>query len=272
MCEILKVPRSSYYEWQKKEPSKRQTENERLSRLISGIYFENKGIYGAPKIHQILLGRGETGSLKRVQKLMREMNLRSITVKKYKPGKSVKGKIESRKNLLNQDFTTTSIHQKWVTDITYIHTLKDGWTYLSTIQDLHSKKIIGWKFGKQMTKELVIETLDHALLTRTPSKNLIIHSDLGSQYTSEAYEAKLKELNIRHSFSRKGCPYDNAGIESFHASIKKEEVYPSKTYETFEAAHLAIFQYIEGFYNRKRIHSSINYLTPNQMEEFALQA
>ncbi|HEC0895871.1 TPA: IS3 family transposase, partial [Pseudomonas aeruginosa] len=190
----------------------------------------------------------------------------------YKPGKQAKVKSEGRKNLLNQDFTTTSINQKWVTDITYIHTLKDGWTYLSTIQDLHTKKVIGWKFGKQMTKELVIETLDNALLNQTPSENLIIHSDLGSQYTSEAYEAKLNELNIRHSFSRKGCPYDNAGIESFHASLKKEEVYPSKAYENFEAAYLALFQYIEGFYNRKRIHSSINYLTPNQMEELALQA
>lgn len=234
--------------------------------------MKNKGIYGAPKIHKILVGRGETLSLKKVQILMRKLGLRSVTLKKYKPGKQAKVKSEGRKNLLNQDFTTTSINQKWVTDITYIHTLKDGWTYLSTIRDLHTKKVIGWKFGKQMTKELVIETLDNALLNQTPSENLIIHSDLGSQYTSEAYEAKLNELNIRHSFSRKGCPYDNAGIESFHASLKKEEVYPSKAYEKFEAAHLALFQYIEGFYNRKRIHSSINYLTPNQMEELALQA
>lgn len=255
-----------------KKPSKRQSENARLSRLISGIYFENKGIYGAPKIHKILISRGENLSLKRVQKLFRKLGLRSITMKKYKPGKQAKVNSEGHKNLLNQDFATTSITQKWVTDITYIHTLKDGWTYLSTIQDLHTKKIIGWKFGKQMTKELVIETLDHALLNHTPSENLIIHSDLGSQYTSEAYEAKLKELNIRHSYIRKGCPYDNAGIESFHASLKKEEVYPSKAYESFEAAHMALFQYIEGFYNRKRIHSSIDYLIPNQMEELALQA
>ncbi|MBE9879901.1 IS3 family transposase [Enterococcus casseliflavus] len=272
MCTVLEAPKSSYYDWKKKKPSKRKSENKRLNRLISGIYFENKGIYGAPKIHKILVGRGESLSLKKVQILMRKLGLRSVTLKKYKPGKQVKVKSEGRKNLLNQDFTTTSINQKWVTDITYIHSLKDGWTYLSTIQDLHTKKVIGWKFGKQMTKELVIETLDHALLHQTPSENLIIHSDLGSQYTSEAYEAKLNELNIRHSFSRKGCPYDNAGIESFHASLKKEEVYPSKAYENFEAAHLALFQYIEGFYNRKRIHSSINYLTPNQMEELALQA
>lgn len=154
-----------------------------------------------------------------------------------------------------------------MTDITYIHTLKDGWSYLSAIQDLHTKEIIGWKFGKQMTKELVTETLDHALLNHTPSENLIVHSDWVL-----STPAKLKELNIWHSFSRKGCPYDNAGIKSFHASIKKEAVYPSKAYENFEAAHLALFQYIEGFYNRKRIHSSINYLTPNQMEELAMQA
>lgn len=272
MCTVLEAPKSSYYDWVNKKPSKRQSENARLSRLISGIYFENKGIYGTPKIHKILISRGENLSLKRVQKLFRKLGLRSITMKKYKPGKQAKVNSEGHKNLLNQDFATTSITQKWVTDITYIHTLKDGWTYLSTIQDLHTKKIIGWKFGKQMTKELVIETLDHALLNHTPSENLIIHSDLGSQYTSEAYESKLKELNIRHSYSRKGCPYDNAGIESFHASLKKEEVYSSKAYESFEAAHMALFQYIEGFYNRKRIHSSIDYLTPNQMEELALQA
>ena len=271
MCTVLETPKSSYYDWLKKKPSKRQSENERLNRLISGIYFENKGIYGARKIHKILVSRGETLSLKRVQKLMRKLGLRSITLKKYKPGKQTKVQSEGRKNLLNQDFTTTSINQKWVTDITYIHTLKDGWTYLSTIQDLHTKKIIGWKFGKQMTKELVIETIDQALLNHTPSENLIIHSDLGSQYTSEAYEAKLKNLNIWHSFSRKGCPYDNAGIKSFHASIKKEEVYPSKVYEDYEVAHVALFRYIEGFYNRKRIHSSINYLTPNQMEELTIQ-
>ncbi|MBL1230944.1 IS3 family transposase [Enterococcus sp. BWB1-3] len=202
---------------------------------------------------------------------MRKLDLRSITMKKYKPGKQPQVQAEGSRNLLNQDFTTTSINQKWVTDITCIHTLKDGWAYLSTIQDLHTKKIIGWKFGKQMSKELIIETLDHALLNHTPSENLIIHLDLGSQYTSEAYETKLRDLTIRHSFSRKGCPYDNAGIESFHASIKKEEVYPSKAYENFEVAHLALFQYIEGFYNRKQIHSSINYLTQNQMEALALQ-
>jgi len=268
----MDVARSSYYEWISHEPSNREKENKRLNHLISRVYFENKGIYGAPKIHQLLVARGETVSLKRVQKLMKACGLRSITVKKYKPGKQRKVNSEGRKNLLNQDFSTTSINQKWVTDITYIHTLKDGWTYLSTIQDLHSKKIIGWAFDRQMTKELVIDTLEHALLNHQPSKNLILHSDLGAQYTSEAYKEKLKEMGIQHSFSRKGCPYDNAGIESFHASIKKEEVYPSKTYETYETARLAIFQYIEGFYNRRRIHSSINYLTPNQMEELALQA
>ncbi|MCD2257531.1 IS3 family transposase, partial [Lactobacillus sp. CC-MHH1034] len=211
-------------------------------------------------------------SLKRVQKLMKTLGLRAITVKKYQPSRFSKPITEGRKNLLNQDFTTTTINQKWATDITYIHTRKDGWTYLSTIQDLHTKKIIGWKYGKQMTVKLVLDTLEHALLNNVPTKDLIIHSDLGAQYTSAAYESRLQELNIQHSFSRKGCPYDNAGIESFHASIKKEEVYPAKLYEDFEVAHRAIFQYIEGFYNRNRIHSSIDYLTPEQMENLAKRA
>ncbi|WP_338362509.1 DDE-type integrase/transposase/recombinase, partial [Enterococcus faecium] len=148
----------------------------------------------------------------------------------------------------------------------------DRRTSLSHIHDLHTTKVIGWKFGKQMTNILVIETLDNALLNHTPSDDLIIHSDLGSQYTSGAYEAKLNELNIRHSFSRTGCPYDNAGIESFHASLNKEEVYQSKAYENFQAAYFELFQYIERLYYLQRIHSSSTLLPLTQMDDLALQS
>ncbi|RSU11131.1 hypothetical protein CBF27_08490 [Vagococcus acidifermentans] len=200
-----------------------------------------------------------------MQKRMKDLNIRSIIVKKWRPSNSDKGIIQERENLLKRDFSTTGLNEKWVTDITYIHTVEDDWCYLSSIQDLHSKKIIAWSFGKKMTTELVLDTLSQAVQTQTMSKELVLHSDLGSQYTSQEYKDQINKLGIQHSFSHKGCPYDNAGIESFHATLKKEEVYQNQ-YQSFEQAKLALFQYIEGFYNRTRIHSSINYLTPQEME------
>lgn len=210
-------------------------------------------------------------TVKRVQKLMKLMGIRSITIKKWRPSQTNGGAIDPRKNLLNRDFSTTGLNQKWVTDITYIHTVKDGWCYLSSIQDLHSKKIIAWSFGKKMTTDLVLNTLNQAVQTQNISKSLILHSDLGSQYTSQEYKEQIDTLGIQHSFSNKGCPYDNAGIESFHATLKKEEVYHTH-YQTYEQARLALFQYIESFYNRDRIHSSIGYLTPQEMETLCQQA
>ncbi len=144
---------------------------------------------------------------------MRKMGLRSKIVRNWKPVSSSKRKIENRKNLLNQDFATTGINQKWVTDITYIHTIKGGWCYLSTIQDLHSKKIIAWKFRKRMTTDLVMKTLETAVTYHPENDELILHFDLGAQYTSREYEKRLQELKIKHSFSKKGCPSDNAAIE-----------------------------------------------------------
>jgi len=177
---------------------------------------------------------------------------------------------EGLENVLKKDFTTTSINEKWVGDITYIHTIKDGWCYLASVLDLHSKKIIGYAFGKRMTNTLVVKTLKNAYYSQNPDKNksLIFHTDLGSQYTSNELKNLCKEFNIIQSFSKKGCPYDNACIESFHSSIKKEEIYRN-TYRTFEEANIAIFKYIEGWYNRKRLHSAINYMTPDQCELLA---
>lgn len=246
-------------------------ENEDLEERISIIYFdEGERVYGAGKIHfslKLELEKiGRICSIKRVQRMMRKLNLRSITRKKWKPTATSKDKIEDRENLLNQDFSTTALNQKWVTDITYIETRKDGWCYLSTIMDLHSKRIIGYSFDKKMDTTLVLRTLEDALKNRKISSKLILHSDLGSQYTSKAYEKALNLNEIKHSFSRKGCPYDNSGIESFHASLKKERVYQQEVYSDFEMAKLDIFDYVFRFYNRKRRHGSIGYLTPFKFE------
>ena len=202
MCTVLGVARSTYYKSFDKTKSTRELENEELKSAIKRIYKENKGIYGAPRIHYILGIEGFNVSLKRVRRRMTELGLCAITVKKYKPHSSKKV-AEGLENVLKRDFTATSINENWVGDITYM---------------------------------------------------------------------KLcKEFNIIQSFSKKGCPYDNACIESFHSSIKKEEIYRN-TYRTFEEANVAIFKYIEGWYNRKKIHSSINYMTLEQCELLARSA
>lgn len=248
-------------------PSNRQQEADRLKAKIKKIWVESKSRYGAPKIHKILTNDGETISLKRVQRYMSGMDIRSIVVKKfhYHSGKS---NSEEKENILNRDFTTTSINRKWCTDITYIYTIKDGWTYLASVMDLHSKKIVGYSYSTSMTTELAVNAVKIACLNVKSTKGLILHSDLGSQYTSLKFEEYLKSKQMIHSFSRKGNPYDNACIESFHSVLKKEEVNHHKYYD-FNTARNAVFEYIESWYNRKRIHSAINYMTPHAAHEAA---
>jgi putative transposase len=242
-----------------------EIENEGILARIKIIHVESKGRYGAPKIHHLLTQKGFTASINRVQRIMKGAGIQSTIVKKYRPT-STAGQVEERENLLEQDFETTTINEKWVADITYINTLRNGWCYLASVLDLHTKKIIGYSFSTSMTTELVLQALENAIDVQQPDEGLILHTDLGSQYTSEDFEKALKEAGIKQSFSRKGCPYDNACIESFHATLKKEEVYQT-TYSNFEKARLSLFHYIESWYNRKRIHGAINYLTPQQLED-----
>ncbi len=202
---------------------------------------------------------------------MQKLGIKSETVKKYRP--YAKKKVYNLgENLLNRDFGTTSINEKWVCDITYINVLSEGWCYLASVMDLHTKKVIDYSFGKNMTTDLVLQALDNAIVTQKPKGDqLIIHSDRGSQYTSTDYRNKIAALGFNVSYSAKGCPYDNACIESFHAILKKELVY-RYTFSTFEDAKFALFKYIEGFYNRKRIHSSIQYKTPQELENLCRAA
>ena len=195
---------------------------------------------------------------------MRQLGLRSITIKKYKPQPSSRP-IISKENILNQDFTTINICEKWVADSTYIPTKQSAWCYLSPIMDLHTRKIVSYTFLKRMTVDCVLETLNKAKERYSIPKGMVLYTDLGSRYTASETEEWLEENKIRHSYNRKGTPYDNAGIESFHASLKKEEVYTT-SYADFDEANQALFAYIEDFYNRNRIHSSINYLTPQEFE------
>ena len=263
MCKVLAIARSTYYYFKTKKPSKRSYENTSITQEIKDIYDESKGIYGAPKIHKIISKKFSV-SLKKVQRFMKNLGIRSVILKKYRPY-SKKVKIEHRTNILNQDFSTKDINEKWTGDITYIHTIKYGWCYLASVMDLHTRKIVGYSFGKNMTTDLVIKALENAYVSQNPDKDLIFHSDLGSQYTSLEFINYIKNKRIIQSFSKKGCPYDNASIESFHATLKKEEAYRFKYFD-YNSARVKLFEYIEGWYNRKRIHGSIDFMTPNEYE------
>ena len=195
---------------------------------------------------------------------MKVLGLRSIIVKKYNhAGNSKTDNTKEYPNLLEQDFFAEKPSNKWVGDITYIYTKETGWTYLAIVMDLFDLKVVGWSYGLNMTDDLVINALNKALINRGLNKDGIFHSDRGSQYTSNDYEQLLNTLKIKHSYSKKGYPYDNASMESFNAILKKEEVNVN-TYETFNEARLAIFEFIEGWYNNTRIHGSLDYKTPNQ--------
>lgn len=265
MCEVLSIPRSTYYQSLHKIESKRERENLQITERIVALHKESEQRYGAPKIHDDLKDEGINISLKRVQRLMKKAGIRSIVKKKFRPFPSTE-KVLERENILNRDFSTSSINQKWVGDITYIHTVKDGWCYLASVMDLHSRKIIGYSFSRKMTTELVVNALENAYVTQNPEKGLILHTDLGTQYTSHEFTSYAQSLQITQSFSQKGCPYDNACIESFHAILKKEEVNHVR-YPDYKSAKLAMFKFIEAWYNRKRKHSCLNYKTPQAIED-----
>lgn len=261
MCKYLEIPRSLYYYHKQGKTNKYKEANIILDEHISRIFKESKGRYGSPKIKKKLEEIGIIASLKRIRKRMKFLGLHCITIKKFNPGKSSKIDIRNKPNILNQKFTASKPSEKWVSDITYIYTKEYGWTYLATILDLFDLQVIGYEYGKHMATELVTKAFNNAIANRKPSENMIFHTDLGSQYTSEIFEDLLKQHKIIHSYSKKAYPYDNASMESFNAILKKEEVNVT-SYQTYDEARLAIFEFIERWYNRERIHGTLNYLTP----------
>lgn len=271
MCSALKFPRSTYYATLNHVPSKREQKYVAFSNEVLNVYNEFKKRYGAIKIHRELNERDIPCSGKRVQRHMKKLDIKSIVIKKYQYQKNQGTIPDNKENILNRDFNADTVFKKLVTDITYIHVVNECWTYLASVMDLYDRKIIGWAYGKNITAELATKAVKNACLNISNTTGIILHSDLGSQYTSDEFESYLQAQGMVHSFSRKGNPYDNACIESFHSVLKKEEVYTT-TYHTFEEAKAALFEYIESFYNRKRRHSALGYKTPQQVEDEALAA
>jgi len=250
MCQVFGVSRSGYYDWLKRAKSKE--------------YLKSRKIYGSPKITQELRKQGIRVSQKTVARIMSEEGLRSITVRKFKATTNSNHPYNVYANLLKQNFQATAPNEIWMADITYIPT-DEGWLYLASIMDLYTRKIVGWYIDTRMTKELVIKALQRALNSEKPTGRVIHHSDRGSQYASNDYQQLLQEHHFQVSMSRRGNCYDNACIESFHSLIKKECIYLNR-FRTRKEAKQAIFEYIECFYNRKRSHSALGYVSPCEFE------
>ena len=266
LCKAVNLHHSVYYYHRKNKENSYKKANEELDKKILEEFEKSKRRYGSPKITKILKKQGIQVSQKRVARRMKVLGIKSIIVKKFNHNGNKKVDDTNKENLLAQDFKAKKPGEKWVGDITYIYTKETGWTYLAIVMDLFDLKVIGWSYGLNMTAELVISAFTKAKITRETTQGMIFHSDLGSQYTSNEFEKVLLENNVKHSYSKKGYPYDNASMESFNAILKKEEVNVN-TYETFNEARLAIFEFIEGWYNNVRIHSSNNYMTPNEKYE-----
>ena len=264
-CELLGVSRSGYYDWERRVPCQRELEDAWITEKIKEIHRENRGVYGAPRIHaELRMAYGIRVGKKRVARLMKQAGISGLMPKRR--GKQiirVPG-VRVADDLLLRDFTASEPNSKWVADITQIST-HQGWVYLAAVQDLFSRRIVGWSMADHMRAELVTDALEMAIRRRRPEPGLIHHSDQGSQYVSLAFGQKAREHGIARSMGNIGTAYDNSVAETFFATLKKELIYRRRWPEKQEL-RTEIFDYIEGFYNRKRRHSRLGWLSPAEFE------
>jgi putative transposase len=265
MCRVLEVSECGYYAWRKRAKSQREQNNEEMTRHIQQIYENNRQIYGSPRIHVELKDRGMKCSRKRVARLMRVNGITAQYKRRRMRTTDSSHKNPIANNHLNREFTATEPNTKWAGDITGIET-GQGWLYLAVILDLYSRRVIGWSMSAHRDEELVERALSMALMQRHPKAGLLHHTDRGSQYTSQAYQALLTDADIVCSMSRKGNCWDNAPTESFFGTLKRECTH-RQNYQTHVQARQSIFDYIETFYNRKRRHSALGYLSPLAYEQ-----
>jgi putative transposase len=264
MARILGVTRGGYYAWKSRTPSRRSAQEKRIVEEIKRIQAEVKDRYGSPRVHRELRTRGIRAGHNRVARLMRQEGLGAKRRKRSRSTTDSAHALPVAENLLKRTFEVPAANRVWVSDLTYIPTA-EGWLYLCTILDLYSRKVVGWSMGSQMTSELVVQALLMAVLLRRPPAGLIVHSDRGSQYCSHMFRRWAARYGIRQSMSRKGDCWDNAPAESFFKTLKAE-LYGHQAFRSRQKARTAIFEYIEVFYNRVRLHSSLGYRSPAEYE------
>ena len=264
MCNVLGIVRQSYYAWRNRGPSQREQENEKLLEEIKEIHRHSRQTYGSPRIHQALKAQGIVVGRNRVARLMREHGIRAIQKRKKKWTTDSSHSLPIAPNLVNRQFEVDGSDKLWLADLTYVRT-EEGWLYLAAILDVHSRKVVGWAMDQTMSRKLCMDALGMAVMVRQPGEGLVHHSDRGSQYASADYQAMLEEHGIHCSMSRKGDCWDNAPMESFFGSLKTESLHRYK-FKTRNDARREIFEYIEIFYNRKRIHSALGFNSPEAFE------
>ena len=267
MCHVLGIGRSGYYDWRGRLMSQREQANEGLLKEISTIFEQSRKTYGSPRIHAQLHQKGMSCGRHRVARLMHKHQLVAKKIVKHPPQTTKqRSGAKTAPNLLNREFTATEPNKKWVSDFTYIDTA-EGWLYLAAILDLYSRMVVGWAMSDSMDVRLVEAAWEMAILHRQPSADLMHHSDRGSQYTSEIYLDHLTKQQCQISMSRTGNCYDNAAIESFFATLKTECA--DHPFASRSEARIAIFDFIEVWYNRQRSHSFLGYISPAHFEQLS---
>jgi putative transposase len=265
MCETLEVSTAGYYAWRQRPLSPSQQRRDSLVVEIRTIHTEVKARYGSPRIHAELVARGQPCCVNTVAKLMHDNDIQAKTARKFRHTTDSNHDMPVADNLLDRQFDPASPNESWVADITYIPT-REGWLYLAAVEDLYSRMVVGWSMAEHMESRLVVDALEMAVKRRLPGEELLAHSDRGSQYASEHYQLLLANHGIECSMSRRGDCWDNAPMESFFASLKKELVHEAD-FATRADARAAIFEYIEVFYNIQRRHSSLGYVSPLEYEQ-----
>jgi putative transposase len=268
MCEVLGVSRSGFYAWLARPRSQRSLEDEAMSVVVQRSFKDSDRTYGARRVWRDVLVAGHACGLHRIERLMRERALRARPRRRQPQVWACDNQIAPAPNLLDREFTATEPNQKWAADFTYIWTA-EGWLYAAVVLDLFSRRVVGWSMQASMTAQLVADALLMALWRRGRPSELMHHSDRGSQYTSEQFQALLQAQGITCSMSRSGNVWDNSAMESFFSSLKTERT-ARKVYRTRDAARADIFDYIERFYNPKRRHSTLGYVSPIEFEEAKL--
>ena len=264
MAEVLGVTRSGFYAWLRRGSAARQAADEQLRDLIEGVQKEVHYRYGSPRMTRELSRRGQRVGHNRVARLMRQGALGARRRKAYRVTTKSNHAHPVAENLLQRVFRVEAANRVWVSDITYIPTA-EGWMYLCVVLDLYSRKVVGWSMGQNLGVELAVRALLMAVMGRRPPRDLMLHSDRGVQYCARAFRRDLRRHGIRQSMSRKGDCWDNACAETFFASLKTELI-GDRIFVTREQARREIFEYIEVFYNRQRLHSYLGYLTPHEFE------